>query len=450
MRRIVAALIAAIAVLVVFHHAPAQSPRGPKAGKKGGRPGIEARLARAGVRLGMPAPDVTVYRPDGTPVAFPTLATGGYTVFVGACLTCPAFLSSHPETEAVHRDYSPKGVRFYYYYRALAHPENNAYIKPFSLEERLLHVAEAERRLQVEIPFIADNMDNDLKHALGGVSNPEFLFDPEGKLVYFAGWNSGRTLRQALAELVGPVEPPTKVSDLDLPAIQRPMRMKASGVVPRVLPPDTPLLRPVKVEPLPSKDPFYMKLRAEAQPELLESGKGRLYLGFHPDPIHRVYWNNLTEPIRFDIEAPRGATVTPSSGKGPKVDSVASDSDPREFLVDVEARDLGAPLELSTRYYACHEKWCRPIRQSYRITLEVDPDGGGVIDRSFRPRPGAPGGPGDPLFVSRLMRGDLNGDGKLSRDEIPHHIEREFDLLDANRDGYIEPSEMTAETPGRR
>ena len=190
-----------------------------------------------------------------------------------------------------------------------------------------------------------------------------------------AGWNSGQTLRETLGKLVGPVERPTQVADLDLSSVMKPMRMKATGVVPRALPPDTPLLRAVKIEPLPSKDPYYMKLRAEARRDLLVSGRGELYPGFHPDPIHRAYWNNLTDPIQFEIETPEGTTVTPSKGKGPKVESVASDSDPREFLVQVDAKDLAAPLTLSTRYYACHEAWRRAISLQQGDVIFTGPPG---------------------------------------------------------------------------
>ena len=79
--------------------------------------------------------------------------------------------------------------------------------------------------------------------------------------------------------------------------------------------------------------PFYAKLRADADASLLQSGNGKLYLGFHLDPIYRIHWNNLTEPIHVEIESPDGVEV-PAALDGPKVEEPA-DADPREFLVDV-------------------------------------------------------------------------------------------------------------------
>ena len=49
--------------------------------------------------------------------------------------------------ETIERDYSPRGVRFFYVYKALAHPELNGYVQPVTLDERLMHVEEAELTL---------------------------------------------------------------------------------------------------------------------------------------------------------------------------------------------------------------------------------------------------------------------------------------------------------------
>ena len=60
--------------------------------------------------------------------------------------------------------------------------------------------------------------------------------------------------------------------------------------------------------------PFYAKLRAEGDPDLLATGTGTMYLGFHLDPLYRVHWNNEVDPVEFEITAPAGVTVTPARG----------------------------------------------------------------------------------------------------------------------------------------
>ena len=263
----------------------------------------------------------------------------------------------------------------YYIYKTLAHPELDGYVEPFSLEERLMHVKEAQRTLGSEITWISDTMSNDLKHALGDRPNSEFVVDPEGTIVRMRVWSRPDQLRSDLEELVGPVENPTRVSDLNL-NIEAPPKVAASGVVPRVRLPGRML--PVKIEPQASSQPFYMKLRAEVDQTFLREGEGTLYIGFHPDPLYPVHWNNLADPVKYEIAAPEGITVSPAKGEGPKVKE-ASDIDPREFLVDIRKMgDTREPLQLAVRYFACNDEegWCIAVSQEYAISLELDPDGG--------------------------------------------------------------------------
>ncbi len=277
--------------------------------------------------------------------------------------------------ETIYRDYAPKGVNFYYIYKTLAHPELDGYVEPFSLEERLMHVKEAQRTLGSEITWISDTMSNDLKHALGDMPNSEFVVDPAGTIVRMRVWNRPDQLRSDLEELVGPVENPTRVSDLNL-NFEAPPKVAASGVVPRVELPGRML--PVKIEPQSSSQPFYMKLRAEVDQRFLREGEGTLYVGFYPDPLYHVHWNNLVDPVKYEISAPEGITVSPEKGEGPKVKE-ASDMDPREFLLDIKrSGDSQEPLQLVVRYFACNDEegWCVAVSQEYSISLEPDPDGG--------------------------------------------------------------------------
>ena len=281
--------------------------------------------------------------------------------------------------ETIYRDYAPQGVNFYYVYKTLAHPELDGYIEPFTLEERLMHVKEAQRTLGSEITWISDSMSNDLKHALGDSPNSEFVVDPAGKIVRMRAWSRPDELRKDLEQLVGPVENPTRVSDLNL-KIEAPPKVAASGVVPRVKVPGRMLT--VRIEPKASSQPYYMKLRAEVDQQFLRDGEGTLYVGFHPDPLYHVHWNNLVDPVKYQITAPDGVTVSPAAGEGPKVEE-ASDIDPREFLLEIKkTADSPDPLQLAVRYFACNDEegWCIAVSQEYAIYLEPDRDAG----RTFR------------------------------------------------------------------
>lgn len=357
----------------------------------------------------------------------------------------------------MYQDYSAKGVKFYYVYKSLAHPENNGYVAPFNLKERLMHIDEARRTLGTKIEWICDTMDNDLKHALGDRPNSEFVIDPEGKLVVSRSWSDPDALRDDLAGLVGAVDQPTRVADLDMPA--QPKRETAKkGVVERVQLPGR--MSPLKITPLESKTPHYVKLRAE-------SGSGKIYLGFFLDPLHKVHWNNKAPAIKVSIKTPEGISVNQTDLQGPKVD-VDADADPREFLVEVSGRS-SKPLELTVKYFACDdaETFCVPVTQQYLVSFDRDPDGGsrramgGGARPGSRPnarpgsRPGSRPGAGPGSSMSEMMRRmpvmmtlDLDGDGTLSAEELeqaPTRLRR----LDSNGDGDLTRDELRPSTSRR-
>lgn len=240
-----------------------------------------------------------------------------------------------------------------------------------------MHVRETQSKLGTKITWLCDSMDNDLKHALGDAPNSEFILDPDGRVLVKRSWSKPEELRQDLEKLIGPVERPTSIASLDLPA-KRFDRKVATGVIKRLELPEQ--FRPLVVETAESGgEPFYVKLRVEAAPSLLSSEEGKLYLGFQLDPLYHVHWNNLAAPLKYEFVDSSAATLQPSTGQATKIE-VESDGDPREFLVDVNLLDREKPLELKVYYFACHDEegWCKPVSQSFRIHWQLDQDGGTV------------------------------------------------------------------------
>jgi hypothetical protein len=341
--------------------------------------------------------------------------------------------------ETIERDYAPRGVRFFYIYKALAHPETNGYITPFTLSERLMHIAEAKRTLDTKFTWICDSMSNDLKHALGDRPNSEFVIDPNGTIVVARQWSRPEQLRRDLASLVGEVENPTQVSDLNMKRI--PNRPKAEiGVVPRVKTPspmDPLLTKPVET----AGTPHYAKLRVEL-------GNNQLYLGIFLDPLYKVHWNNQAAAVQYEIEPPAGVTVEPATGAGPKVD-VDADADPREFLVAIEGRSE-QPMKITIKYFACDdaETFCIPVTQQYWVSFDRDRDGGSR--RSSNRSAPAADGRGSPLAnrMFEMMRRlpimaalDRDRDGTISASEIDQ-APNSLRGVDRNRDNEITLDEM--------
>ena len=209
----------------------------------------------------------------------------------------------------MYRDYGPKGVKFFFIYKTLAHPELvGNYVQPFTLEERLGHARQAQTELGATIPWLVDAMDNRLKHALGDRPNSEFILDPKGKVVRKRAWSHPAQVRKDLEELVGKVEKITREEDVKL-NIQPPLKAAAErGVVPRLT---RPRMQPIVMEPViePKSLPFYAKLRIEADADVINNGSGKVYLGFHLDPFHNAHWNNLTPPLAYKMEL-EGVKIT--------------------------------------------------------------------------------------------------------------------------------------------
>jgi hypothetical protein len=330
-------------------------------------------------------------------------------------------------------------VQFFYVYKSLAHPEHNNYVTPYTLEERLMHVREAEKVIGSRFRWICDGMSNEFKRAMGTAPNSEFVIDPGGRIVRRRVWSDPVQMRKDLEELVGTVENPTPVADLDMPEI-RPAGKVARGVVPRVEMPGS--MRPLIIEPIADgKHPFYVKLRAEADPEFVDGDvdRGRIYLGFHLDPLYHVHWNNEAKPLQYTLTTAKQVSVTPARGQAPKIKTPA-DADPREFLIDIEAGEERAPLDLQVRYFACADDntFCLPVKQRYRIHLERDVDGGSAMGRRQAK--------GEGLTAERMLESmrqmDRDGDGRITRDELPGPFKGGFDKMDANGDGFVDDAEL--------
>jgi hypothetical protein len=336
--------------------------------------------------------------------------------------------------EAVHRDYAPLGVKIYFVYKSLAHPElEGDYIQPFTLEERLAHARQAEQQLGASIPWLVDPMDNRLKHALGDRPNSEYVIDPQGVIVRKRPWSNPETLRSDLEELVGPVAKTTRPEDVDLP-VQPPLPAAAEkGVTQRVMRAGMFALR---AAPQIDKKgpPFFAKLRAEADLNLIDEGHGRMYLGFHLDPFHGAHWNNLTKPLRFRLEAPPEVKLSQSSWEAPQL-SAAKDSDPREFLIEVKQWPADAAVRLVVDYFACTDEVCHTVRQAYTLRRERDKDAGAARSAGFR-------GLTPQQMFAKLMEGDKNGDGQLVPEELDSIMRPRFTDHDSSQDGVLDREEI--------
>ncbi len=385
--------------------------------------------------IGETLPSVVVYSADGKPFDTASLR-GHYTVLTFGCLTCPPSMWNIAGLEAVQRDYGPKGVKFYFIYKSLAHPElSGNYIQPFTIDERLKHAAQAKFQFGTAIPWLVDAMDNRLKRALGDRPNSQFIIDPDGKIVSKRAWSHPGLVRQELQAMVGATEQITRVEDLNLQLGQFVESAAPRGIYKRLI---RSKMSALTIQPQMETNslPFYAKLRAEADDELVQRGTGSLYLGFHIDPFHSAHWNNLIDPLSFMIESSDQVIIDKRDAVAEKV-SAPSDTDPREFLVHVESWPADEPLQITVKYHACVGDACHAVQQSYVVHRERSVDGGGARGESA-------GLWEKSEFTQRLLAGDRNRDGAIAESEAVGIIAPHFSHIDKNNDGLLDQNELGA------
>ena len=329
------------------------------------------------------------------------------------------------------QDYNDK-VNFYYVYSNIQHFETNGIVAPYSIAEKMMHIAEAKRRTGSSIPWICDTMDNQLKKALHASPNAEFVIGPNGKVIKKRFWSDPSTLRSDLENIIGAIANPTKVENVKA-RFKNESRKIASGVIPRLKLPKR--LSPVIVEPQATEDgaPFFVKLRAESDFHLISKNKGQLYLAFHVDPLHKVHWNNQSGQFRVKLHDASGVKFDQLEMVSPKV-AEPSDIDPREFLIDVEFKDEPKPIELTAQFTVCDdaETFCLPVKQRFKINVKRDEYGG--------TRPG--------IFLESLFseveKMDKNKDGCLTNDELPPgKVTLYIGHMDKNENGKIDAEEIS-------
>lgn len=302
-------------------------------------------------------------------------------------------------------------------------------------------------------------MENDLKHALGDRNNSEFVIDPDGIILIAREWSDPELLREDLAGLVGKSETLTETFELEPDRRKSGRPDFARGIVPTI--PLSSATEPLVVvsHSLENEQPLYLKLRAEAPRDAIKSPeKTKVHLDFRLDPIHAVHWNNMAAPLKFEISAPEGVTVTPSTRSAPKIDEEA-DLDPRQFLVGIDPGEAGriGPLEVKVDYFACddNDQWCKAVTQVFTIKWEIDRDAGRVQGSMSKRRPVSPEGRGldsnramSRLDPNRVMsRLDSNEDGEISEKEAWGPIGRRFSQIDENEDGKVTVEELEAAIP---
>lgn len=317
-------------------------------------------------------PDLSAYSENGDQLKLRELIKDKYTVLAMGCLTCPQFHKAYTGIESLSVDYTPKGVQFFYVYKSLRHPELDGYVEAQNISERLLMVQEVKQKLNTKVPWIVDDMNDNIRIALRSGSQSIYLISPEGKIVKAWGKLMEQELRQTLSNEVGKASTLTRVEDLNLPVIERNKKRPNVSTTTTIERPEGMTI--LSVMPTKPEDIYYVKMRAEATQELLNTGNGKLALGFFPDPLYDAHWNNLTPAMKYTLELPQGVMATPQEATAEKGDG-DSDTQPRQFWVDISGAHPSDMIELTLHYYGCTPNMCQALTHKYIISIAPEDRG---------------------------------------------------------------------------
>ncbi len=335
-----------------------------------------------GVLSGGELPDLVTCNESGERLSLRKVCDDRYTLLVMGCLTCPEFRRAHPSIECINADYAPKGVQTFFVYKTLRHPELSGYVDAQNISERVMMVSEIKSLLGGDIPWLIDDMNNNISLTLRSGSRSGYLISPDGKIIEAWDKPEEQAIRQSLSRLVGEPNNVTKVEDLKLPAVDRVQRRDNIDGVNSIERGDG--LTILKTTPTNAEETYYVKMRAEADASLLESGNGRIALGFFPDPIHDAHWNNLTPPMKYLLDLPDGVTATPKEASALRGEG-DSDSKPRQFWVDIQGASPSSVITITYHYYGCTPDLCEALTHTY--TIELSPEEKGARTFGFNRGP---------------------------------------------------------------
>jgi hypothetical protein len=102
--------------------------------------------------------------------------------------------------KALYREYGQR-VQFLDVFVRQAHPGEAR--GPYrTYEEKMEGARRYQREEAIPWPVLVDDLEGTVHHTYGGLADPTYLIDAEGRVAFYNMWSHAPTLRQALDELL--------------------------------------------------------------------------------------------------------------------------------------------------------------------------------------------------------------------------------------------------------
>ncbi len=155
--------------------------------------------------VGMEAPDFVLPSLDGGFVRLSKFRGKSNVVLIFGSFTCGSTVTQlrarNPPLGKLFRRFRRKGFEFFLVYSVEVHPGESV-PRPSTFEQRVEHALRLRKEEKVPFPILVDGLGNEVRDFYHALTNPCFVIDRDGGLVYKSSRTWAPDLEQALMELV--------------------------------------------------------------------------------------------------------------------------------------------------------------------------------------------------------------------------------------------------------
>ena len=146
---------------------------------------------RNDLSVGTAAPDFELQSLDGGCVRLSDYRDRSNIVLIFGSFTCGSTVTQlragKPPLRSLYRRFRRKGFEFFLIYSVEMHPGEYA-PRPTTLEQRLSLAKRLKKEEKVPFPIIVDDIGNEVRKLYHALTNPVFIVDRQGILVYKSSW----------------------------------------------------------------------------------------------------------------------------------------------------------------------------------------------------------------------------------------------------------------------
>jgi hypothetical protein len=160
---------------------------------------------RNDLSVGTGVPDFELPSLDGGVERLSNFRGKSNVVLIFGSLTCGSTVTQlragNPPLGALYRRFRKKGFEFFLVYSVEMHPGEHV-PRPTTIEQRFNHARRLRQEEKVPFPIVVDGIGNEVRRLYHALTNPVFIVDRDGVLLYKSSWTWASDLEQALLEFL--------------------------------------------------------------------------------------------------------------------------------------------------------------------------------------------------------------------------------------------------------